>query len=112
MAVMVPLPTGISSGTPAKVASEMSITNRGGSAMVKVVKLGFFDPTISIEAPFTVTWVMVFMPDCANASAGSIKTAAANRKWRADMGLRPHREQMVAIDKNRNTRCQSQKPGR
>ena len=45
-APMVPSFTVITSGTPENTASEMSITNRGGSVMVKVVKLGFFVPVM------------------------------------------------------------------
>src|SRR6516164_7218744 len=60
MAVMRPLPeTGTSSGTPEKTASLMSMTNRGGSFIGKVVKLGFCVPMISTVPPFTETFLMV-----------------------------------------------------
>ncbi len=49
----------ISSGTPEKTASLMSMTKRGGSLIGKVVKLGFLVPVISTVPPFTCTFLML-----------------------------------------------------
>ena len=47
------------SPTPENTASLMSMTNRGGSLIGKVVKLGFREPEISTVPPFTCTFLMV-----------------------------------------------------
>ena len=79
MAVMRPLPgTATSSGTPENTASLMSMTNRGGSLIGKVVKLGFCVPTISTVPPFTETFLMVLtLASAARASAQTRTTRAS-----------------------------------
>src|SRR5688572_30611687 len=55
----------------------MSITRRGGSVIVKVVKLGFLLPWISMTPPFTSTRLMVLRSTFSCASAGSERARTA-----------------------------------
>ncbi len=83
--------TETSSGTPANTASLMSMTNRGGSLIGKVVKLGLRVPTISTVPPFTETFWMVLTPGSAARALAPTRTQKASSSQRAV----PHEEAML-----------------
>jgi hypothetical protein len=84
-----PSPTSMSGGTPWKRLSERSITNRGGSAIEKVVKLGgrlpWITTAILVPSSFTETDVISLSFTCAwTAPAASERARMETRRARMD----------------------------